>query len=74
MLTVKNGSQQKGEEVKNKELIDHCNSFWDVVGHCEDCKYNLSYCEAFFLKCGDTPYKMNTLLDGEFYTEEEIEV
>lgn len=57
----------------NKNLIDHCNSFWGKKGHCEDCPYNHSYCDAFILKCGDTPFMSDTRNDGEFYTDEEIE-
>lgn len=56
----------------NKKLIDHCNSFWSEVGHCEDCKYNHTYCEAFHKKYRTTPYKENKF-HNEWYTDEEIE-
>lgn len=57
----------------NKNLIDHCNSFWDIKGRCENCPFNHNYCDAFFLKCRDTPFMNDTRNDGEFYTDEEIE-
>ena len=63
----------------NKNLIDHCNSFWDKRGKngkrgkCEDCKYSHTYCEAFHKKYRTTPYKEDTLDEGIFYTDEEIE-
>ena len=57
----------------NKNLIDYCNSFWDIKGRCSTCPYNNSYCDTFFLKCRDTPFRNDTRNDGKFYTDEEIE-
>ena len=63
----------------NKKLIDHCNSFWGKrgksgkMGKCEDCKYSRTYCEVFHKKYRTTPYKEDTLDEGMFYTDEEIE-
>ena len=56
----------------NKQLIDHCNSFWDIKGKCGDCPYNHNYCNTFTIKYIDTPFMLDTLLDGKFYTDEEI--
>lgn len=59
----------------NKELIDHCNSFWGKRGRrCEDCPYSHTYCDAF-LKAHhhETPFMCDTLHDGKYYTDEEIE-
>lgn len=57
----------------NKNLIDHCNSFWGEVGHCEDCKYCHSYCDSFRHKTGlITPYREDKL-HPYVYTDEEIE-
>ena len=56
----------------NKNLIDHCNSFWGEGGYCEDCKCH-TYCDTFHKKYRTTPYKEDTLDEGMFYTDEEIE-
>lgn len=56
----------------NKQLIDHCNSFWYKKGKCEDCPYNHTYCEAFHKKYRTTPYKEDTLDNEKYYTDEEI--
>ncbi len=71
MLAVRNGSQQKGEEVTNKELIDHCNVFWRV-SYCGECSYR-HICDVFHAKYHDTPYLCDTYYDGKYYTDEEIE-
>ena len=57
----------------NKNLIDHCNAFWGTKGKCGACPYNHNYCDVFTIKCKDTPFMLDTLLDGKFYTDEEIE-
>ena len=58
--------------MKNKELIDHCNAFWGVRGYCKDCPYG-DICGIFHAKYHDTPYRCDTLYDGKYYTDEEIE-
>ena len=56
----------------NKQLIDHCNSFWDIKGMCGNCPYIRTYCTAFCAKFGTTPLMENTRHE-EYYTDEEIE-
>lgn len=58
----------------NKELIDYCNTNWGKAHLCGECPYNRTYCDAFLKSHhNETPLMCDTLHDGKYYTDEEIE-